>query len=682
MAASVPTLFICSCERTMPLAPASAGDAISARVNEGHQFCGAELDRVRTALGKPGEVVIACTAQAPLFTEVSEELGRETPPTYVNIREMAGWSDQASSAGPKMAALIAAAAESMPPISFVTLESKGVALIYGRDDTAIEAGRKLADRLDITVILSGPGDVPPPRTNEFPVFRGRIRSAKGHLGKFELTVDDFAIPAPSSRSRLEFGAARNGAVSHCDIVLDISGGTPLFPASDLRPGYLRADPANPAALERAINQAGGLAGTFDKPRYVNFDASLCAHSRSGITGCTRCLDLCPTGAILPAGDAVAIDPAICAGCGQCAASCPTGAVSYALPPADALMRRLRALMQAYRAAGGSNAHILFHDGEHGEELIEALARFGAGLPANVLPLRVNEVTQVGPEAIAALFAHGATNVSLLARAKPKHDMLGTQRIVDACNRIVAGLGFGDGLVRVIETDDPDALRASLDGAAAGKAAKSPASFIARGGKRGVMETALRELHRVAPAPVASIALDKGAPFGGVTLDTQGCTLCLSCVTACPSGALSDNPDKPMLRFTESLCVQCGLCQSTCPEKVISIEPRVDFDAWNAGTIVLKEEEPFPCISCGKPFGARSSVERVIAKLESKHWMFSGANAHRLDIVKMCEDCRVEKAVNESFDPHAAPQRPPVMTSEDYLRARAQNKKPLGDEPAS
>jgi len=26
-------------------------------------------------------------------------------------------------------------------------------------------------------------------------------------------------------------------------------------------------------------------------------------------------------------------------------------------------------------------------------------------------------------------------------------------------------------------------------------------------------------------------------------------------------------------------------------------------------------------------------------------------------------------VNEGFDPHAAPQRPPVMTTEDYLKAR-------------
>ena len=77
-----------------------------------------------------------------------------------------------------------------------------------------------------------------------------------------------------------------------------------------------------------------------------------------------------------------------------------------MPAADVLMRRLRTLFQAYRKAGGSNAVVLFHDGDHGAPLIDALARFGDGLPANVLPVRVNEVTQVGPEAIAALFAYG------------------------------------------------------------------------------------------------------------------------------------------------------------------------------------------------------------------------------------------------------------------------------------
>src|SRR5262249_37041738 len=151
-------------------------------------------------------------------------------------------------------------------------------------------------------------------------------------------------------------------------------------------------------------------------------------------------DLCPTGAITPAGDHVAIDAKICAGCGQCAAACPTGAASYALPPSDFLLRKLRTLLSAYRDAGGKHAIVMFHDGENGGELIDALARHGDGLPANVLPVEVNEVTQVGLESIAAAFAYGASAVRLLIRAKPRHDITGLQRTIALAEPILSGLG--------------------------------------------------------------------------------------------------------------------------------------------------------------------------------------------------------------------------------------------------
>ena len=123
----------------------------------------------------------------------------------------------------------------------------------------------------------------------------------------------------------------------------------------------------------------------------------------------------------------------------------------------------------------------------------------------------------------------------------------------------------------------------------------------------------------------------------------------------------------MLRFAEDACVQCGLCKATCPEKVISLRPQLDFRAATATARVLKEESPFECIDCGKPFGVRSTIERVAAKLEGKHWMFKGS-ARRLDVIKMCEDCRVAVMAKEDFDPYAKP-RPPVRTTEDYLRER-------------
>ena len=671
MADRPPKILICSCEDTMPL----DGSAVQrgcrgAEVLTARQLCRAELEKFRAAAESGGPLIVGCTQEVPLFSEIAGDAAV----TYANIRETAGWSKDGAAAGPKMAALLAAAAEPAPELAFVNLTSDGVILIYGRDEQAIEAGNLLKDHLDVTVLIRPPAYVPPPRVTDFPVVRGAIRSAKGYLGAFELTVDGYAQPAPSSRGALSFPTTRDGAVSRCDLVLDISGSAPLFTASDLRDGYLRADPGDPAAVLKAVLKARDLVGSFDKPRYVAYSADLCAHSRSKIVGCTRCLDLCPTGAITPAGDHVAIDAYICAGCGQCAAVCPTGAAAYALPPADALMRKLRSLLTAYRDAGGAQAAIvLLHDEAHGVPLIDALARFGDGLPANVLPIAVNEVTQVGLEAIAAALAYGAGAVRLLLRAKPRHDTAGLERTLALAEPILAGLGFGIGRAATIETDDPDSLADALRAIGSPDPAPRPASFLPIGPKRDVLRLALRELQRAAPAPVDVVALPAGAPFGAVEINVEGCTLCLACVAACPTGALGDNPERPMLRFAEDACVQCGLCKATCPEKVITLRPQLDFRAATASARVLKEEEPFHCIRCNKPFGVKSTIERVAAKLEGKHWMFQNS-AQRLDVIKMCEDCRVVAITEQQFDPYGAPPRPKARTTEDYLREREEQER--------
>jgi ferredoxin len=670
-------IVMCSCDDTMPLDTDSVRRGCrGAKVEIAGQLCRAEVERFRAAIAASGPLTVGCTQEAPLFAEVAQASGREGDLTFVNVRETAGWSSQAADAGPKMAALFAAAREPTPEVQFVALTSNGVILIYGRDERAIETANLLKEHLDVTVMISKPAALVPGRVNEFPVIKGTIRSVKGYLGAFEIVVDDFATAIPSSRSVLAFGAARNGAISHCDIILDVSGQSPLFPAFDLRDGYLRVDPRDPAAVLHAAIKARDLVGTFDKPRYVAFSEDLCAHSRSRIVGCRRCLDLCPTGAIEPAGDHVAIDAKVCAGCGQCAAACPTGAASYALPPADALMRKLRTLLNTYRAAGGSRPILLLHDDQHGGALIDALARHGAGLPANVLPLVVNEVSQVGIETIAAAFAYGASAVRFLLRGRPRHDMSGLTKTIGLAEPILAALGFGS--VAAIATDDPDALDAALATVELRMPSPRPANFLPMGLKREVMQHALRELHGAAPTPVDVIALPQDAPFGAVDIDIASCTLCLACVTACPTGALGDDPERPLLRFTEDACVQCGLCKATCPEKVITLKPQLDFRAATALSRVLKEEDPFHCIRCGRPFGVKSTIERVIGKLAGQHWMYAQGSA-RLDALKMCEDCRIVAVTEDSFDPHGAPPRPNVRTTDDYLREREERQHAKKDE---
>ncbi len=641
------TRLICNCDGTMTLDAASlGGDARPAS-----QLCRAQLDHFRAALGEFAEITVACTQEAPLFAELAEDAGYAGKLRFVNIRETAGWSEEGKRTAPKMAALLAMAECAASDFEIVSMDSNGVALILGRDSVAIEAAEKLSESLDITVLVLPGADIQPPRQTTWPVLQGRIRKGTGHLGAFELTVDAYAAPAPSSRAKLEFDDGRDGAVSRCDLVIDLTGARPLF--HETRPGYFRADPRDPVAVARLVRDASQMTGTFDKPRFVNFAPELCAHSRNTLTGCTRCLNLCPTGAIPPAGDTVAIDPHICAGCGQCAAACPTGAASYALPVVENTAARLRAGMRAWFDAGAKEAPvILFHDGDHGLGLIDASARFGRGLPAHVIPVQVNEPTQIGPEIMATALAYGAGAVQVLAKARPAHDLDGLAASLDLMRAISTATGYGD-TCALLQTDDPDALEAALWHQAA-KARAKRASFLPPEDKRGLLLMAVEEMIRTAPDPVETLPLPQGAPFGTVNLELDACTLCLSCVAACPAGALSDNPDQPMLRFTESACVQCGICAATCPEDAITIAPQIDLSAWAAPRRVLKEEAPFACTSCGKLFGTRSSIERVLSKLDG-HWMFSGSEgAKRRAFLTMCEECRTREVVIAGFDPHEKP----------------------------
>jgi ferredoxin len=673
MADSPKTILMCSCEDTMHLDPAAIQQGCrNSEIATFRQLCRAELDQFRNAAKTAGSLTVGCTQEVPLFSGEAGE--RSERIDYVNLREMAGWSTEGAQAGPKMAALLAAAAEPAPEYSLVTMSSEGVILIYGRDEAAVEAARLLADHLDITVMITGPAPITPPAATSFPIVKGTIRNAKGHFGAFELTIDDYAAPRPSSRDAFVFEAPRNGAISRCDLVLDLSGGRPLFAAHDLRDGYLRADPRDPAAMLRAVLKARDLVGSFDKPKYINFTAGLCAHSRSKLTGCHRCLDLCPTGAITPDGDHVRISAEICAGCGQCAAACPTGAASYALPPADTLLHKLRAMLLAYDQAGGSKPIVLFHDGEHGTALIDALARHGAGLPANVLPLALNEVTQIGLEAIVAAFAYGAASIRVLLRAKPRHDIAGLSQTIAAAEAILSGLGFSGRRVASIETDDPDALGEALAGIEPATTVQRPSSFRTVGKRRDLLRFALIELHRAAPAPTDVIALPEGAPLGAVSVDVGGCTLCLSCVSVCPTGALLDDSERPALKFVEDACVQCGLCQSTCPEKVITLTPQIDFRAATARARIIKEEEPALCIRCNKPFGVKSTIDRIAVKLEGRHWMYPTSDK-RIDAIRMCADCRVITMSEQQFDPFAGvSERAGPRTTDDYLRERGQKTK--------
>jgi len=630
------------------------------------QLCRAQLGNFQQAVLGKQPILVACTQEAPLFSEIAGEDNPEAQLAFSNIRERAGWSDDAAAATPKIAALLAEAALEMEPAPAVTLESKGVCLVYGRDERAIEAAKQLAGRLEITVLLSAPSEIIPPGVMDVPIFQGTIADAKGHLGAFGITVMGYAAANPSSRGALSFEAPRDNAFSECDLILDMSGRQPLFPAHEKRDGYVYVDANDPVAVQKAVFRLADMVGEYDKPRYIRYDGDLCAHSRSRKTGCTRCLDVCPTSAITSAGDGVEFDPYVCAGCGNCASVCPTGAATYQLPAGDGVLQRLRTLLGSYLRAGGENPVLLVHDTRHGDEMIGLIARAGPGLPANVIPFALNEVTQIGLDALAAALAYGASQICILVGPDKAGELTSVAEQIGLAETVMDGLGYGGGRVHVIDETDPDAVAARLAGLEA-RSLLPAGDFLPIGGKRERTMLALHHLHDRAPIPLDILPLPGGAPFGRVAVKTDGCTMCLACVGACPTGAIRDDPDRPWLGFNEDACVQCGLCRNTCPESVITLEPRLNFSEASRGTVTLNEEEPFNCIRCGKPFGVRSTVERIAEQLAGKHYMF--ASGPQADRIRMCDDCRVIAQFEAGEDPFKGKPRPAPRTTDDDLRER-------------
>jgi ferredoxin len=473
---------------------------------------------------------------------------------------------------------------------------------------------------------------------------------------------------------IDFQRAALETTESFDLVLDLRP-EPAFTQHALPQGYFHVG-RDERRLFDAVLALRDLVGTFDKPKFFHYKPKLCAHSRNEQIGCAACIDVCsahairsdaslkgksapaaaprPTGqAIKPQaggqGGGIVVEPHLCVGCGACTTVCPSGALAYATPSTADQGAVLRTLLSTYAKAGGRDAALLVHSQGAGQRLVEELGRAARtdsavrGLPARVIPLAVWHTASVGLDLWLSAVALGASQVWVLLTDEEAPDYrraLAEQMAV--AQAVLAGMGYTGEHLRLIEARDARdlaALDAALQAAPAQAVAKA-ATLSPQADKRATLDLALDHLLAQAPRAAESIALPAaGAPWGTLAVDTDQCTLCLSCVGACPEGALADNPEAPQLRFIEKNCVQCGLCAKTCPEDAIRLEPRLwlaDGGKARKQMRVLNEAKPYLCVKCGKPFGTLKAIESMIGKLAG-HSMFQGAAAARL---KMCGDCRV------------------------------------------
>ena len=528
------------------------------------------------------------------------------------------------------------AAEVQAEAPYLPLRSDGRVLIVADEPWAGDLARRLSSAVRPILVLSSRA----PEVEAFPswrVYRGELLEVTGRLGDFRAVVG------------LADGAGQQELVVDQVVVLD----------SDLAPrpartGYHALNSPDSAALGQLAARLDDLTGDFLKTVHVAYDADICAGGAAGQQACGACIPACPYEAIRrdPTNPLrIEVDHLACEGCGACTSACPTSALRFTEPSPQALFVQLAGLLAPHN--GDADQVVVFTCSEQGKRLIEEAGRRPLPYPAKVLGVQVPCLRYVSAAAVLGAFRLGAAGVGLLGCAACPHgERALLERTLAFCRLTLEAFELGPERLRLLVTADGG--EAEIVGDLTRFAESLTPAPIRWDGLKPWRVTSDRQ----ALTEVVGILIeqrqrepggwpvDPALPFAVAEVEAEGCTLCRSCVNVCPTHAFRLDEPTSSLQFNHFACVACGLCETLCPERVISLRHEVVFARQALDYRTVVRDEMVACLKCGKPFVNQKSLDAILAKVLQFGPLMDAFSGARRNLLRMCPDCRAVAAMQE------------------------------------
>ncbi len=689
--------FVCSCADTCDLDPEGVRDRIGgvAMAASSDLLCGSEtVEQIAGEIEERELEEIIVTCPAAVGQERLERIEAETGAaiTFVDQREGAGWVHDERSATEKTARLVNAARSRLDGDDTSTPAGSDVgSSVAVVGDSQFAAA--LPEKADVTLIADGSDfDDTGADLGDVRIRRGRILDVSGALGNIEVTLE--ARVTEDCIDCMEcVRAGPEGSVTRTPV--DVDPGTPDGSWVDVCPtGAIDLDGVRRTLeFDQVVHPDGtdpSIGGTtgyhtdtelstvaavsdllgYDRDSFLDLEMDVCASGDSGQEGCRNCHDACPHGAVSkPAADEVSFDRSACRNCGACTSSCPTGAVELTERSNERLAREVEALVDTEPSGGLLDRTppaietqiVAFVCSERAERALSRYGRLAARGEVGIeyppiLPVRVDCTDTVGEAHVLHALAVGADGVAIVgcggaclhSGPDPKAEL------VDRLNRATTDLGLGKRVdffapdpdepgefvesvsMFAVETLEPTPVPAG-EHRSSGGAAVADDRLPAYGTRIWTLESVRQLLEHVTPEREVIRGLEG---FGRMSVG-DACGLTPTCTNLCPTGAI--RRDEGALEFNHERCVNCGLCETGCPETAITMETGLDLaalperndgDAWRT----VYETELFECRGCGTPFASVSTVEDI--KTDLPEGDMANAEGH---MAEYCSDCKGDLA---------------------------------------